>query len=88
MNHARSAAARTPVDPTSAQRQARMRERLGAPVKAHLDPQLRARMEHCAARQQRTLADLLRSAIDDYLAHCERRMAARGTESEAMRELP
>jgi hypothetical protein len=58
---------RAPVDPTSAQRQARMRQRMGAPVKAHLDPQLRDRMERCAGRLRITLADLLRKAIDRYL---------------------
>jgi hypothetical protein len=56
-----------PVDPTSAERQARMRAKLGAPVKAYLDPQLRERLERCAARQQSTLASLLRDALEHYL---------------------
>lgn len=56
-----------PVDPTSAERQARMRAKLGAPVKAYLDPQLRERLERCAARQQSTLASLLRDALEYYL---------------------
>lgn len=60
-----------PVDRTSAERQARMRQRMGAPVKAHLDPQLRDRMERCAGRLHITLADLLRNAIDRYLEMAE-----------------
>lgn len=56
-----------PVDPTSAERQARMRAKLGAPVKAYLDPQLRTRLERCAAYRHTTLAGLLRDALEYYL---------------------
>jgi hypothetical protein len=56
-----------PVDPTSAERQARMRAKLGAPVKAYLDPDLRERLERCAARKQTTLAHLLRTALEQFL---------------------
>ena len=60
-----------PIDPTSAERQARMRAKLGAPVKAYLDPQLRERLERCAAHRQTTLASLLRDALEYYLGDHE-----------------
>jgi hypothetical protein len=40
---------------------------LGAPVKAYLDPELRERLERCAARNHSTLASLLRDALQCYL---------------------
>lgn len=63
----RSADRVIPIDPTSAERQARLRARLGAPIKAYLDPRLRQRLERCAAHQQLTMASLLREALQAYL---------------------
>lgn len=57
----------TPVDPTSAQRQARLRAKRGAPVKAYLEPLLRERLERFAAERQLTLADVLRTALVNLL---------------------
>lgn len=56
-----------PIDRTSARRQARMRAKFGAPVKAYLDPQLRARLDRCAAARHLTIAELLRDALTLFL---------------------
>lgn len=61
------AATRTPVDRTAARRQARLRARLGAPVKAFLEPDLRRRLDQHAATRQMTIADVLRDALRAYL---------------------
>lgn len=56
-----------PVDRTAAHRQARLRARLGAPVKAFLEPALRRQLDHYAATRQMTIADVLREALASYL---------------------
>lgn len=58
-----------PVDRTAAHRQARLRARLGAPVKAFLEPELRRRLDHYAAARQMTIADVLREALASYLVN-------------------
>ena len=57
-----------PVDRTSAARQARLRAKLGAPVKAYLEPELRDRLDRHAAARHMTLADVLRDALHAYLS--------------------
>lgn len=56
-----------PVDRTAAHRQARLRARLGAPVKAFLEPGLRRQLDQYAATRQMTIADVLREALASYL---------------------